>query len=212
MNRMRDYGGKVSRNHTRTVWVLKCDIRKFFANIDHGILINMLKLQIKDADVIWLLEQVIRSFHTKDESAIGLPLGNLTSQLLVNVYMNKFDQFAKRELKICHYVRYADDFVILHYSKEYLENLVPKISGFVERKLKISLHPGKLSIKTLASGVDFLGWAHFPYHRVLRTSAKRRMFKKLDKKSTAGTIASYRGLLSYGNTYKLDRKITEDLY
>lgn len=109
---------------------------------------------------------------------VGLPLGNLTSQLLINIYMNEFDQFVKRELKAKHYIRYADDFVIFHESKEHLQNLIPQISEFLAWKLKLSLHPHKVSIKTLASGVDFLGWVHFPHHQVLRTTTKKRVFKK----------------------------------
>jgi retron-type reverse transcriptase len=179
INRFRAYARTVSKNHTRTAWVLKCDIRKFFASIGHEILINVLKRRIKDKDVVWLLREVVGSFHAEGKPAVGLPLGNLTSQLLVNVYMNEFDHFLKRELKIAYCIRYADDFVILHENKKYLENILPKISAFLEIKLKLSLHPDKVFIKTIASGIDFLGWVHFPQHRVPRTSTKRRMFKRL---------------------------------
>ncbi len=112
-NRFREYARDASHNHTRTVWVLKCDIRKFFANIDHTVLKEILLRHIKDADTLRLLCTIIDSFHTKDRHGVGLPLGNLTSQLLVNVYMNEFDQFVKHELRVGHFVRYADDFVIL---------------------------------------------------------------------------------------------------
>lgn len=138
-----------------------------------------------------------------DSFPSGLPLGNLTSQLLVNVYMNEFDNFLKRELKVKYCVRYADDFVILHSSREYLESILPKISEFLETRLKLTLHPNKVFIKTFASGLDFLGWVHFSTHRVLRTSTKRRIFKKLSKKFEASSIASYRGLLRHGNAFKL---------
>jgi len=97
MHRFRQFARKVSRNDTRTVWVLKCDIRKFFANIDHGILMRMLEKHIKDEDTLWLSRQIIGSFHANGVTGVGLPLGNLTSQLFVNVYMNMFDQFVKRE-------------------------------------------------------------------------------------------------------------------
>lgn len=207
INRFREYCRKVSQNHTRTVWVLKCDIRKFFANINHEILLKILSRQINDDNVMWLLNEVTNSFNTKGKIGVGLPLGNLTSQLLVNIYMNEFDHFLKRELKITYCVRYADDFIILNESKEYLENLLPKISNFLETYLKLSLHPNKVFIKTLASGVDFLGWIHFPHHRVPRTSTKRRMFKKLRQNSTTSILASYLGLLSHGNTYNLGLKI-----
>jgi len=137
----------------------------------------------------------------------GLPLGNLTSQLLVNIYMNEFDQFMKRELKVKYYIRYADDFVILHKDKKYLEELLLKISGFLEKELKLQLHPDKVSIETIASGIDFLGWVNFPKHRVLRTSTKRRMLKNLKESSKLESKHSYLGMLSHGNAYKLSEII-----
>lgn len=207
INCFRNYARKVSKNHTRTVWVLKCDIKKFFANIDHKILKDILKQRVGNENVVRLLSEVIESFHTKDKHGVGLPLGNLTSQLLVNIYMNEFDHFLKRELRIKYYIRYADDFVILHESKEYLEMLLPKISEFLELRLKLSLHPDKVFIKTFASGVDFLGWVHFPHHRVLRTSTKKRMFRKVTNSNIPKTLMSYLGLLSHGNTYKLQQRI-----
>ncbi len=120
--------------------------------------------------------------------------------------MNEFDQFMKRELKVKYYIRYADDFVILSEDKNYLKNLLPKISDFLEKQLKLQLHPDKVFIKTLASGVDFLGWVHFPYHRVLRTTTKRRMFKNVKNNPTTETMQSYLGLLKHGNSYKLKQK------
>src|SRR3989344_5502268 len=104
MNRFRGYFSKVSKNNTKTCHILKCDIKKFFANIDHDVLKKILSRFNLDSGTLWLLGQVIDSFHQ------GLPLGNLTSQLLVNVYMNEFDQYMKRELKVKYYIRYADDF------------------------------------------------------------------------------------------------------
>lgn len=201
MNRFREFGRKVSRNHTRTVWVLKCDIRKFFASIDHAVLKNILRKYIEDIDTLWLLDQVIDSYHEGGKVGIGLPLGNLTSQLLVNIYMNKFDQFVKRHLKARYYIRYADDFVILHESRDYLESLLPQMSAFLEMRLRVNLHPKKVTITTLASGVGYLGWVHFPHHRVLRTVTKHRMFRRLENWSSQESVASYLGLLSHGNAY-----------
>jgi retron-type reverse transcriptase len=198
---------KVSKNNTKTCWVLKCDIRKFFASIDHQTLKNILEKNIEDENIIWLFSQIIDSFETKDKQGVGLPLGNLTSQLLVNIYMNEFDQFMKRELKTNYYIRYADDFVILSESKEYLQSIKKEISDFLEVKLKLHLHPKKVFIKTIASGVDFLGWVHFPKYRILRTATKRRMLKKMKSNSKNETIQSYLGLLKHGNTYKLRKGI-----
>lgn len=210
INRFRDFSRKVSKNNTRTCWILKCDIRKFFENIDHDILKNILARHIVDKDVVWLLGQIIDSFNAREKNDVGLPLGNLTSQLFVNVYMNEFDQFAKQKLKIKYYIRYADDFVIIHKDKNYLKNLVPRVSEFLDKRLKLSLHPGKLFIKTLNSGVDFLGWVNFPDHRVLRTITKRRMFRNIEfKEGKEETVQSYLGLLSHGNARKLKTRVVK---
>ncbi|MEK6869627.1 MAG: RNA-directed DNA polymerase, partial [Nanoarchaeota archaeon] len=158
------------------------------------------------SDILWLLGQVIDSFYA-ERKGVGLPLGNLTSQLLVNIYMNEFDTFAKHTLKLKYYVRYADDFLALHHNRKYLIELIPRIQDFLEKELKLHLHPQKIFIKTFASGVDFLGWVHFPHHRVLRTATKRRMLKKIKDYPTDEIIASYEGLLRHGNAGLLSQEI-----
>lgn len=193
----------VSKNNTRACWILKCDIRKFFASIDHGILKNILAKHIEDENVLWLLAQVIDSFSTKGKTNIGLPLGNLTSQLFVNIHMNEFDQSAKHRLKARHYIRYADDFVIFSQNRNWLELQIMLVGDFLLNKLKLELHPDKLDIKSLYSGVDFLGWVHFSDHRVLRTSTKRRMMLRLERDKSPAVLNSYLGLLKHGNAYRL---------
>ncbi len=195
LDRFRAFAYQVSKNHTRTAWVLKCDIRKFFANIHLSILQKTAIKHITDPDVLWLLDRVIESHHP------GLPLGNLTSQLLVNIYMNEFDQFVKHQLEARHYIRYADDFIIMSPERSYLIVLVQCIRSFLNENLKLELHPNKLFIKTIASGVDFLGWVHFPDHRVLRTATKKRIIKRVNE----GNQASYLGLLGHGNTEKIQK-------
>src|SRR3989344_1566035 len=207
MNRFRAFAYRASKNHTRTVWVLKCDIRKFFASVDQKILMGIVSRYIADPDIVWLIGQVVRSFNSGTKGR-GLPLGNLTSQLLVNVYMNEFDQYAKHKLKGKYYVRYADDFIFLSDHKKHLESLIPHIAEFLQSRLALSLHPDKLLIKTLASGVDFLGWVQFPDHRVLRTTTKRKMLREVRNKSDKPeTMQSYLGLLSHGNAKKLQSRI-----
>jgi len=194
---------KSSQNHTRICWILKCDIKKFFNSIDHEILLKILNSYIPDKNIIWFLERIIGSFSVAPGK--GLPLGNLTPQLFANIYMNKFDQFIKHKLKTKYYIRYADDFAILSHVIVSLESLVFKISEFLENNLKLSLHPEKVFIKTLASGVDFLGWVHFPDHWVLRTTTKRRMLHRIKESQTNETLQSYLGLLGHGNANKLKK-------
>lgn len=210
VKRFMDFAWKVGKNNTRTCWVLKCDVRKFFASIDHLVLFEILERYIPNKDVIWLLDRIVSSFQSSEERT-GLPLGNLTSQLLVNIYMNEFDQFIKHKLKEKYYIRYADDFVILSSNKKNLETKIILIKKFLGEELKLRLHPDKVSIKTVASGVDFLGWVHFPDYKVLRTVTKKRIFRNIKKKiGKRETVESYLGLLKHGNTHKIKYSIESD--
>jgi len=205
INRFMNFSFKASRNNTRTAWVLKMDIKKFFANIDHTVLLNILASYVSDKQISRLMEKVIGSFSVQPGK--GLPLGNLTSQLFCNVYMNELDQLIKHKLKAKYYIRYADDFVLLSENKELLLDLIAKISVFLEKRLCLSLHPDKIVLKTLASGVDFLGWVHFPRHRVLRTITQRRALKKIQEHPTDETLQSYLGLASHGDAFGFKQRI-----
>jgi len=197
---------KVSKNNAKICWVLKGDIRKFFASIDHGILINILKSYIPDENIILLLFKVIDSFQV--ENGKGLPLGNLTSQLFANIYLNELDRFIKHKIKAQYYIRYADDFVILSNDREWLEKQVPKIRKFLWLSLNLEIHPNKIFIKTMASGIDFLGWVNFPDYRVLRQTTKKRMFRKLKENGyKEDSLNSYLGMISHGNTRKMELDI-----
>jgi len=206
MNRFKFFAGQVSKNHTKSCYVLKGDIRKFFASIDQEILLNILKRQIIDTEILWLIEQVLASFNS-GQPRVGLPLGNLTSQLFSNIYLNELDRYIKQELRIKYYIRYADDFVILADNKNELAMIIPLIKDFLSHNLKLQLHPQKLFIKTYSSGLDFLGWIHFPHHRQIRTVTKKRIFRQMAGWPQPETINSYRGLLSHGDTYKINREL-----
>lgn len=207
LNRCKDFARKVSKNNKQTCWVLKCDIRKFFASIDQELLINIIKKHVADMDIVRLIQKVVGSFYSTAPGK-GLPLGNLTSQLLVNVYMNEFDQYVKHKTRLKFYIRYADDFVIFNNNRNTLINVLQEVRQYLSDNLRLTLHPNKVSIETVASGVDFLGWVHFHDHRVLRTSTKRRMFRRLEM--CAGkkeTVDSYLGMISHGNAKKLKDSI-----
>ena len=201
INRFRGMAYKVSKNNNKTVWVLKCDIRKFFANIDHDILKNILVQYIPDKNIIWLLNRVIDSFEVSKNK--GLPLGNLTSQLFVNVYMNEFDQFVKHKLKQKYYIRYADDFVFMSDNKQELISITPKVKDYLGKKLILQIHPNKISLSTLASGVDYLGYVHFPKYRILRTKTKKRALHLVNRKN----LPSYLGVLKHCSGYELKQDI-----
>jgi hypothetical protein len=126
--------------------------------------------------------------------------------------MNEFDQYVKHGLRQKYYIRYADDFVIMHHDIGVLMEVLPKVHDFLEERLKLTLHPNKVSIETASSGVDFLGWVNFPDHRVLRTATKKRMFRRL--KMADGkpqTVQSYLGLIGHGNSEKLKNRVLAHL-
>jgi RNA-directed DNA polymerase len=201
IKRFRIFANKVSANNTKTCWVLKSDIKKFFASIDHDILIKTLRSYIADNKTTGLLSEIVNSYGSTDN--VGLPLGNLTSQLFVNIYLNELDQFIKHKLKVKHYIRYTDDFVILSTNKNELTNLAKTIGDYLETKLKLHLHPDKTSIRTLASGIDFLGYIIFPNHIILRTTTKKRMLARINKIN----LPSYLGLVEHCNGFELKDEI-----
>lgn len=189
------FGRKISKNYTKQVWVLKFDIKKCFASVNQNILLQILFDKIEDAKIFHLLQIIIKSFDK------GLPLGNLTSQLFINIYLHELDFYCKQNLKVKYYIRYADDVICMFENKNEAENMINEIKIFTREKLKLEIH--KVSIKTIYGGVDFLGFMHFPKYRILRKVTRDRMFRNINEKN----IVSYVGLLSYGNTQKIQEQI-----
>ena len=212
----------VSRNHTRKCYVLKCDVRKFFDSIDHDVLLRILGKRIKDGKVMELMYEIVESFAASRPNLFerrGVPIGNLTSQIFANVYMNEFDQFMKHRLKVRHYVRYTDDFVIFSEDRSYLENLLVPMQDFLKSELHLELHPKKIHLMKHTRGVDFLGYIVLPHHVQLRTKTKRRIPRKLkqtvtryrsgeiDELRLRSTLGSYMGVLSHANAHELEQDI-----
>ena len=210
LGRFETLARKVSRNNTRTCWILKCDIRKFFANVDHEILMDILGRRIADRRLFTLLEDIILSFTASPGK--GIPLGNLTSQLFANVYLNELDQYVKQDLRMKRYIRYADDFVFISHDRDELLRCLSEVAIFLPRLLRLDLHPDKVFIKTLAAGVDFLGWIHFPHHRVLRTKTKRRMLRRLRSSPKHESLQSYLGIVKHGDAFGLKMMLMNDYW
>lgn len=218
---------KASNNNTKNVFILKCDIQKFFDSVDHNILIRILRERIKDEKLMNLLIEVIDSFDGSQSNLFerkGLPIGNLTSQLFANVYMDKFDQYMKHVLKVKYYARYTDDFVVISDNKDYLLSLITTISLFLSHELKLTIHPKKIEIRKYSQGVDFLGYVVFPYHTQVRKRTLRRVRRKLDikvklyradqidKTKLDATLMSYLGVLSHANTYRFSEQIKNEYF
>jgi retron-type reverse transcriptase len=217
INRLEVFLRKASKNYSQPTFVLKCDIRKFFDSVDHRILIDLISKHITDGRLLNLIKEIIESFNHTPEK--GIPLGNVTSQLFANIYMNIFDQFIKHKLKIKYYIRYCDDFVIINNRELDLKSIIPKISCFLQNELKLDLHPQKTEIRKIAIGGDFLGYVLFPYYRILRTSTKNRMFRKMtdvrfqyeqgsiNEGKFTNTISSYLGMLKHCKGEKISSQI-----
>jgi retron-type reverse transcriptase len=193
----------VSKNYTDNCTVLKCDVRKFFDSIDHQILMEIIKKKVTDSDVLNLIKNIIDSFEK--EKGKGIPIGNLTSQLFANVYLNELDQFVKHEVRVKYYIRYCDDFMIVDYDKEESVKIKNEIEKFLNSELKLTLHKDKAVIRKLNQGIDFLGYVTLPHYRVLRTKTKKRMLKRINGINSP----SYLGLLKHSEGYKLGIKINE---
>lgn len=217
------FARKASRNNTSSLFILKCDIKKFFPTVDHEVLLRILQEKIKDQDFINLLQEIIASFvseYTIDSKyPKGMPIGNLTSQIFANIYLDPLDKFIKETLKVKYYIRYADDFIVMHQNRSCLENLLPEINNFLSTSLKLSLHPNKIHLLDYYLGVDFLGYIVFPNFILPRTKTKRRMFKKiyqrvksvklkgLDNNKISQTLQSYLGYLSHADSFKLSEEV-----
>ena len=213
---------KVSKNNTRNCYVLKADIRHYFETVDQNVLINILSKQIKDKRVIWLIRRILENYSSK-QTGKGMPLGNLTSQFFANVYLNELDQFVKHKLKAKYYLRYVDDFVVLHNSKELLENCKEQINNILKNELKIELHPDKSKIIPLLKGISLLGFRTFYYHKLLRKSNLKKFLRKLaelkeklnlcliTEDDLAESVQGWVGYAMHGNTYSLRKTLFKNL-
>ena len=198
---------KLSQNYKKPIYALKCDIRRFFDSIDHKLLLTLLGQKINCSETMELVAKIIDSFHKSPGK--GLPLGNVTSQIFANIYMNSFDWYVKKELGSKYYVRYCDDFIILSPDKVTLFDNIRYIVCYLDNNLKLSLHSNKVFIRKFHQGIDFLGAVLLPHHIVPRTKTKKRIIKKLaellqglqagelTKDRLNRSISSYLGHLSH---------------
>lgn len=216
VKRLTKFTRKVSKNYTGDCWALKCDIKKFFASVDHKILKNLIERKIKDKNIPWLIGEVIDSFKPGVKPLKGIPLGNLTSQIFANIYMNELDQFVKQELKVKYYLRYADDFIILDSDKEDLHRYTSILAMFLKGNLNLELHPKKIILRKLNWGIDFLGYIILPHYILPRTKTKRRILKKIKEKINTNffnqSLASYLGYLSHASAYEFSEELRNNLW
>ncbi len=157
-----------------TVYCLKADIEKYFPSIDHCVLKALLRKTIRCKKTLMILDEIIDSTGTDK----GLPIGNLTSQLFANVYLSELDHFVKRTLKVPFYLRYLDDFVLLHADKAQLKTWQDQIEQLLTEKLALSFNR-KTTIFPVTQGVDFLGYRTWTTHKLLRKRSIVAMRRKM---------------------------------
>lgn len=191
---------KALKNKSETTYCLKLDIKKFYPNVDHNILKKLLRKKFKDPELFWLLDEII-------DSAPGLPIGNYLSQYLANFYLTYFDHWIKEVLKIKYYFRYADDFVILHSSKEYLHWLLREIERYFRQHLKLEVKGNWQVFPVDSRGIDFLGYKHFPKYVLIRKRIKQRFARMLKRNPRKASIAAYNSWLKHCNSKNLLKKL-----
>ncbi len=200
-------------------FALKSDIKHYFKTVDHKILLNIISKRIKDNRVLWLTKIILDNHNPKIHGK-GMPLGNWTSQFLANVYLNELDQYIKHELKAKYYLRYVDDFVILHQNKNVLIKYEKQIKTFLHT-LKLKLHPDKCKIISLKRGISFLGFKCFYHYKLVRQRNIRKIHNKLkemtklfksgkiEKETIQETLQGWNAYVKQGNTYKLRKKLNK---
>lgn len=217
-------------------YYLKLDISKYFYRVDHLVLFDILSRRIKDPRLMQLLSEIINSEDTRfglpaglspEECTedmwladVGMPIGNLTSQLFANLYLNELDQLCKHELHVHYYIRYMDDVIILLDDKRELARLKAIIEDFLNSVLHLDLNK-KTAIRPCSLGVEFVGYHIWATHRKLKKQTARRMIrnvKRMCEQMAAGTLsreefdrtaASYNGVLQHCNSYGLKQKLNE---
>jgi len=168
-------------------YCLQSDISKFYPSVNHEILKEIVRKKIKCKDTLWLLDDIIDSFP----GPTNVPIGNLTSQWLGNLYLNELDQFVKHSLKIKCYLRYCDDFLAFDDDKARLKDWRGALREFCDVRLALSL--SKSEVFPTSHGVDFLGYRHFPGgYLLLRKRTARRLRKKMDAPDFSRRPLEYR--------------------
>lgn len=183
-----------------TTYCLKLDIKKFYPNVNHDILKQLLRRKIKDPDLLWLLDEII-------ESAAGLPIGNYLSQYFANFYLTYFDHWLKEHKAVKYYFRYADDIVILHRSKAHLHGLLYEIKEYLTDNLKLTVKENYQVFPVAARGIDFVGYRFYHTHTLLRKGIKQRFAKMLKQNNNPASIASYWGWVKHCNSINLIHKL-----
>ncbi|MDD5041473.1 MAG: reverse transcriptase/maturase family protein [Candidatus Peribacteraceae bacterium] len=247
---------KASANGRKNVFCFQGDIQSFFTSMSQDVLYRLIEKHVRHPDILWLANTIIFADAAKDhikhgqlslfrevppEKSLfhaprgkGLPIGNITSQFFANVYLNELDQFVKHRLKAKYYLRYVDDFLLLHEDAVVLNRWREQIAVFLRERLSLTLHPRKQRIFPVRQGIDFLGYVVWPSHVASRRRVVHALKNKLwhfnrriarmdmEHPTTLWTpelcaefrhifaaVNSYFGLFKHADTFRLRRHIYE---
>ena len=207
----------LNRGNLNPLYALKCDIKKYFLSINHDILKKIIRKKIGDEKLLNLIDKIIDSKNSRN----GIPIGNLTSQLFANIFLNELDKFVKHELRAKYYLRYMDDFIILESDKEILQEYKIKINDFLN-SLDLKMHEKKCTIFSVKIGVDFLGYIIFKNYKLARKQTVKRGLRNLKRKikmyqhdlidfpKLMESFNSWEAYLNHGNTYLLKNSLKEE--
>lgn len=187
-------------DHRGTQYCLKLDIKKFYPNVNHAVLKQLLRRKFKDADLLWLLDEII-------DSANGLPIGNYLSQYFANFYLTYFDHWIKETKAVKYYFRYADDIVILSDNKPHLHELLAEIKHYLHHQLALTVKENYQVFPVAARSIDFVGYRFYHTHILLRKTIKQRFAKAVKKKNNKASLASYWGWAKHCNSKNLIKKL-----
>ncbi|MFH0927949.1 MAG: reverse transcriptase/maturase family protein [bacterium] len=178
-------------------YVWRADIRHFFDSVNHSVLMKLIKRRVSDPRAVSLLENIIESYSFPERERVnwsskkGIPIGNLTSQIFANIYLNELDWHAKHILRVNKYLRYGDDFILIAEDINEVECLRRIVIGFVESELLVNINPKNDIIVRSNRGIHFLGVKIFPNGRILNDRNWRRVSERLEAKN----VSSYRELV-----------------
>ena len=197
---------KLAYDNHKPLFILKCDVRKYFDSVDQNTLLDLIKEKVGCEKTFAIIREIIRSYVFSG-SGKGIPLGNITSQIFANIYLNVLDRYVKKELGCRFYVRYNDDFVIIS-EVEKLEEIRSKIIIFARDKLSLEIPFDKTSIRKINWGLDFLGFTILPNAVLIRNKTKNKIYSNLNSQN----IHSYFCILKHCNSYNLKRKFLSKKY
>ncbi len=215
VHKLRKYTYIMSKKNS-DFYFLKCDISKFFNTIHKETLYKIMERYVKDKYFLNHTKLLIYS----DDSPIGIPIGNYTSQYFANIYLNMLDHYIKENLNVKYYVRYMDDFAMVLNSKEECKEILEKIKKFLNEKLKLKLNK-KTNYFKAKQGINFCGYKIFATHILLKKTNKSKMYKKikiwnelykknkLDLKETFLKLTSWEGHAKNADTYFLRKKVRD---